>query len=104
MGPKLSVSVRVAGFGGEEGFDRAINHIYGLRARHALYFLRKRSSRPPSAPSVGLAGSSSPSFAGAAKADVAGNGAPGSSSADAAPSVVSNCRPNCTEGSKKLLI
>src|SRR5271163_586876 len=127
MGPKLSVSVRVD-FGEAEDFDRAIYHIYGfqthLRRRDTnvrtgtrapgqsitlhhsrRYFLRKRSSRTTSAPSVGLSGSSSDSFAGLGRADVAGRGAASSSSAGvAAPSEFSNCRPNCTEGSKKLLM
>src|SRR5437588_4416872 len=81
MGPKLSVSVRVAVLGGREGLDDAMKlsvasdrGSYGSGARETLaavqtgtdYFLRKRSSRTTSAPSV-LAGSSS--FSGSGDGD-----------------------------------
>src|SRR5882762_9360690 len=74
------------------------------------YFLRKRSSRTTSAPSLGFAGSSLFSAAGegsaTGKADgaaTAGSLAPDASAA-ASASDGSNCNPNCTDGSRKLLI
>src|SRR5882757_1961831 len=78
----------------------------GLRAD---YFLRKRSSRTTSAPSLGLAGSSSVSAAsaGTARAEEAVEVAGTAGRLVAAASVASagsNCRPNCTEGSKKFLM
>src|SRR5665213_1821684 len=76
----------------------------------ADYFLRKRSSRTTSAPSLGLAGGLGSSVAGSGTVNAkgtgegavtAGNFAAGSSGA---ASAASNCRPNCTDGSKKLLM
>src|SRR4051812_24519373 len=81
-----------------------------MESGSADYFLRKRSSRTTSAPSLGFAGSARLSGAtvadgeGTAKADggaTAGRLAAGASTAD---SDGSNCRPNCTDGSKKLLM
>src|ERR1700730_9229310 len=78
-------------------------HPTARRLSHADYFLRKRSSRTTSAPSPGFAGSET------GRAEVTGEGAAtaGRSVAGAsfaAASDGSNCRPNCTEGSKKLLM
>src|SRR4029077_15570215 len=74
----------------------------------ANYFLRKRSSRTTSAPSLGLAGSASLSAAGAVAAagKAEGGGTAGSFAAgvSTSASVGSNCSPNFTEGSRKLLI
>src|SRR6266481_224798 len=70
------------------------------------YFLRKRSSRTTSAPSPGFAGSSRFSSTGAGTVTADGAGAAGRFAAgvSVAASDGSNCKPNCTEGSKKLLM
>src|SRR4249919_49046 len=121
MGPKLSVSVRVEALG--EGIDRAMGlvcyarvtgfaraagniHSTARRLPRADYFLRKRSSRTTSAPSLGFADSSAVSVEGAETGRPAAAGVTGRLAAgvSAATSVGSNCRPNCTEGSKKLLM
>src|SRR3954454_8808782 len=93
---------------------RAATHapVVSILYRCADYFLRKRSSRTTSAPSPGLAaGSSRPSGAGDAaggEATVNADGAAAAGRLAAAASLTdsdgSNCRPNCTEGSKKLLM
>src|SRR5437899_3077442 len=72
----------------------------------ADYFLRKRSSRTTSAPSLGFAGSSWFSATGAATVTAEGAGTAGRLAAgvSVAASDGSNCRPNCTDGSKKLLM
>src|SRR6201988_4096839 len=75
------------------------------REERADYFLRKRSKRTTVAPSLPRGGSS----AAAGSAVVAGRagdgGTAGSFAAGAsAASCGSNCRPNCTDGSKKLLM
>src|SRR5882724_1420527 len=75
------------------------------------YFLRKRSSRTTSAPSPDFTGSLVVSAGGAeigaAEATAEGAGAAGALVAGASlgtASAGSNCRPNWTEGSKKLLM
>src|SRR3954447_7948543 len=71
------------------------------------YFLRNRSSLTTSAPSPDFAGTSRSAEAGAlGTASAEGAGAAGRLAAggSAARSPGTNCRPNCTEGSKKLLI
>src|ERR1700704_5594052 len=71
----------------------------------ADYFLRKRSSRTTSAPSLGFAGSSLFSVAGVGVGNVVGAAGAGTAGRLAAgASAGSNCKPNWTEGSKKLLI
>src|SRR5260370_1099550 len=74
-----------------------------LRADH---FLRKRSSRTTSAPSLGLAGSSWFSAAGAAIVTAEGAGTAGRLAArvSVAASDRSNCRPHCTDRWEKLLM
>src|ERR1700730_13092442 len=75
----------------------------------ADYFLRKRSSRTTSAPSLGFAGSSSGAGdaaggEGTATADGAATAGRLAAGASLTDSDGSNCRPNCTDGSKKLLM
>src|SRR3954453_13483606 len=84
-----------------------VSILYGS----ADYFLRKRSSRTTSAPSLGLAGSPPCSGAGEAEdgagtatADGAGTAGRLAGGASLRASEGSNCKPNCTDGSKKLLI
>src|SRR5260370_31325790 len=127
MGPKLSVSMRVA-LDRDLVVDRAMNNVryngrfFSERAHagsiapavrsfymncadflRADYFLRKRSSRTTSAPSLGLAGSSSFSAAGAVAVTAEGAGTAGRLAAGVsfAASDRSNCRPDCTDGPKK---
>src|ERR1700712_5359735 len=79
--------------------------------RNADYFLRKRSSRTTSAPSLGFAGSLRSSGGGeaaggdgTATADGAATAGRLAAGASLTASDGSNCRPNCTDGSKKLLM
>src|SRR6266404_6061022 len=80
----------------------------GTHFLRADYFLRKRSSRTTSAPSHGFAGSSWFTAAGAGKGVVRAEGAGNAGRLAAGVSVAaldgSNCKPNCTDGSKKLLM
>src|SRR4051794_23815764 len=95
------------------GYDRATHppqaSLY-MEFGSADYFLRKRSSRTTSAPSLGFAGSSRLSGAAAAAGEGTANADGGATAgrlaagAAAAGSDGSNCRPNCTDGSKKLLM
>src|SRR5580704_18744927 len=83
--------------------------LRGRGLSRADYFLRKRSSRTTSAPSAGFSGSSLSSDAGADRAEAAGLAgrlveATPLAGISAAGSAASNCKPNCTDGSKKLLI
>src|SRR5581483_6895196 len=83
------------------------------RVGSCVYFLRKRSSRTTSAPSPGAAGGTgfsslaSGTGAGEGAATAVGAGAAGNLGelgVSAIASDGSNCRPNWTDGSKKLLI
>src|ERR1700732_1573595 len=101
---------------GKTGLHFALTRPFGSgscsrRLSRADYFLRKRSSRTTSAPSLGLAGSPGVSAAGAetGRAEPTGEGAGTAGRLVAGASLAaasdgSNCRPNCTEGSKKLLM
>src|SRR5258707_3812034 len=68
------------------------------------YFLRKRSSRTTSAPSPGFAGSSRFSSTGAGTVTAARAAGRFAAGVSVAASDGSDCKPNCTEGSKKLLM
>src|ERR1700685_355070 len=86
---------------------RAVPSVYRSRGMAgADYFLRKRSNRTTSAPSPGFAGSLSGSgdAAAAGGAGAAGTAGRFFAGTSLGASVVSNCMPNCTDGSRKLLI
>src|SRR6516164_630021 len=75
----------------------------------ANYFFRNRSNRTTSAPSPGFVGSSAFGEAAAAGGGTATDEEAGAAGrffagASGAASAGSNCNPNCTEGSKKLLM
>src|SRR3982074_982419 len=74
----------------------------------ADYFLRKRSSRTTSAPSLGFAGfswfSAAGTGAGIVTAEGAGTAGRFAAGVSVAASEASNCRPKGTSGSKKLLM
>src|ERR1700731_504075 len=85
-------------------------HPIARRLRAIDYFLRKRSSRTTSAPSPGFTGSlmvSAVAETGTVEVTAEGAGTAGALVAGAslgAASAGSNCRPNWTEGAKKLLM
>src|SRR5262249_35572121 len=97
-------------------WERLLQHVRRIalcwpnrrrRRRHPTHFLRKRSSRTTSAPSPGFsasAGSLGGAGDGAGSADDAGSAGTFLGSEWGATSDGSNCSPNCTEGSKKLLM
>src|SRR5262249_2330518 len=87
----------------------ADHHRVPHRISRDVYFLRNRSRRTTSAPSLGLSSGSglSATSTGAVAVSDAGAAAVAGrfdAGASAAPSDDSNWRPNCTEGSKKLLM
>src|SRR3954453_4109075 len=111
LGAGRSVSRYCRGFGHEQcPLRRELRNGHSIMSpvvSRADYFLRKRSSRTTSAPSLGFVGTSSPVAAGSVaatgKAEGAGTAGRLAAGVSAASSLGSNCSPNFTEGSRKLL-